>query len=197
MAASGSERQRDLLSFVSNALVELLGLQPADDPTYSRGMQMPMLPLLEVPSISLQRMKQILAQLSAQQQRLGTDLAYFTANATNIQSMLDRLAIICFNRQQECKQLLQREPQLLQQLVQVTAAVLQQLAAQQSTHVEVCRAAARLCDTLAWMVPMTKGRGDNPADASTPADTANLRMIRDTGGSCMAVTQQASVAVTG
>lgn len=177
-----TENERALRALLRGALPGM-GMRPAaDDPTYSRGMQVPLIALLPVPEVRFERMKQILAQLSAQQERLGSDLAFFTAHATDIQSALDHLADIGFNRQQKCQQLLQQEPQLLRQLVLITTGALRQLAAQLDAEVEVCRTAARLADTLSWMVPMCKGRSDVASAASTPADAANLRMICSAGG---------------
>ena len=172
----------DARTLLTSTIIELLDIKPGDNSTYQRGTQLVMLGLLDVPSISSQRMKDILAELSAQQQRLATDLPFFRSRATDIQSAVTHLADRCFTRKQECRQLLQREPQLLRQLVLVTAAALRQLTAQLGRDADVNRTVGALADTLAWVVPTIRERPCHHTVPSTRADTAHLQMMRDAGG---------------
>jgi len=142
------------------------------------------LPMVSLPArdiISLQRMKQILAQLSSQQQRLATDAAFLRQQSGGIHSVVGHLRDHYMSHQAKSKQLLQRDPQLLKQLAQITTAALQQLATQRDTEIEVSRAVAMLGDVLSWLLIATKVKSSQPIAPSSPADTANLCMLRDTG----------------
>lgn len=142
------------------------------------------MPLATLPArdtISLQRTKQILAQLSSQQQRLATNTAFFRQHSSDIHSVAGHLRDHYMAHPVKCKKLLQREPQLLKQLAQVLAAALQQLADQRDTEIEVSRAVASLGDVLSWLLTATKVKSSQPIAPSSPADTANLRILRDTG----------------
>lgn len=154
------------------------------------------LPMVSLPArdiISLQRMKQILAQLSSQQQRLATDAAFLRQQSGGIHSVVGHLRDHYMSHQAKSKQLLQRDPQLLKQLAQITTAALQQLATQRDTEIEVSRAVAMLGDVLSWLLIATKVKSSQPIAPSSPADTANLCMLRDTGllGALTAASQSA------
>lgn len=162
----------------------------ADNSSLQRGVQLPMLTFLASTEVSFEGMKQILSELSAPQQlhRLATDASFLRQQAGNIHSAVTHLQNICFNRPQECRQLLEKEPQLLKQLLTLTTAALQQLAAQGDNEVEVSRTAAVLADTLAWMLGMVRDRpSEDPVAPSSPADAAKLQMMKAAGaclGSC-------------
>lgn len=80
------------------------------------------------------------------------------------------------------QQLLAKAPQLLRQLVAITAAALQQLAAQRASEVKVSQSAAMLIDSLAWLLQWIRARPDTSMyTPSAPADTDNLRLLHYTG----------------
>jgi hypothetical protein len=122
-------------------------------------------------------------QLSApgQQRKLAADVVYLKQQAALINSAAVHIQQAC-HEEQACRQLLAQAPQMLRQLVVITTAVLQQLAVQRDSEVEVSRTAGLLVVSLTQLLPAVRGR---PADIHTPAapaDTANLRMMQDTGG---------------
>lgn len=74
---------------------------------------LPMFALSTGANISLARMKQILADLSGQQQRLATNLPLFKQQADNICSAVGLIIDLCLGKPSTSQQLLEREPQLL------------------------------------------------------------------------------------
>jgi hypothetical protein len=123
-------------------------------------------------------MKHIIAQLSGQQERLATDLPYFKQQAG---LMLQAALHLQYLSQDAWKQLLRTEPQLLPQLVDITAAALQQLVVHIDTELDISRTAAMLAKALGLMLLAIRVR---PPDGQIPcpADTATLSMLRDRGG---------------
>jgi hypothetical protein len=133
--------------------------------------------------ISLDHLKQIMAQLSvpAQLKKLAADVRFFRHQAKLITSAVGHMQQE-FLQEQSCRQLLTKAPQLLRQLAVVTTAVLQQLAAQRDSEVQVSRAAGLLCNSLAKLLQLTRACPDFPAPGCAPDDTASLRMVQETGG---------------
>jgi hypothetical protein len=127
-------------------------------------MYLPMLVTDQPTPISLERMQQILAQLSAteQQRKLATDICFFKQQAELIDSAAGHLKQACSD-QQSVRQLLAQAPQMLRQLVIITTAVLhlQHLAAQRGSEVEVSRAAGVLAEVLGKLLDLARNR---PAD---------------------------------
>lgn len=144
-----------------------------------RDVLLPMVAIQPTP-ISSERMKQVFSHLSARSQRLATDLPFFKQNAGALINACAHLARLGGN-QQTCRQLLEKEPQLLRQLVALTTAALQQLAAHLDREIEVCRATAILADKLGWLLSAARVRPLDVHTPSAPADAANLRLIRDAG----------------
>jgi hypothetical protein len=144
---------------------------------------MPMVATVQPAPVSLDRWKQIVAQLSvpAQLKKLATDVRFLKQQTGLIHSATGHLQQAC-STEQGCKQLLAKAPQMLRQLVTVTTAVLQQLAKQRDSEVKVSQAAAMLIDSLAWLLQWVRARPDTSIfTPSAPADVANLHMLQDTG----------------
>jgi hypothetical protein len=137
-----------------------------------------------MPEIGPDRMKQLLADLSAQHQQLASSLPFFKQHAADLCAAMGQLRHMGFTKADKRKALLQREPQLLQQIVQVVAAALRQLGAQGHREPDVSRTAAMLCDTLGWFLQhiteeeKVHGSVRQPA---TPAAAANLRIMSAAG----------------
>lgn len=162
-----------------------------------QSIQLPML-ANQARTISSQRMKQIMSALSApdQRQRLATDASFVRQQAAHVHDVTAHLRTLYFGKPQECRRLLEKEPQLLKQLVALATAALQQLAAQRDSEVEVSKTAALLADTLGWMLAMVRGRpSGDPVAPSTPADAAKLQMMKAAGG-CLRGVGQAALAHT-
>jgi hypothetical protein len=140
---------------------------------------------VECEPISLERMKQIMDQLSApgQLENVSSDINFLKQRAGLVHSMYGYLQQACSN-QQACKQLLSEVPQLLRQLAVITTAVLQQLAKLLDREVQVSRAAGLVADALAKLLPVMRGSHTiegQPYDPSAPADTATIRVMQETG----------------
>jgi hypothetical protein len=146
-------------------------------------MYLPMLATDQPTPISLERLKQILAHLSAteQQRKLATDICFFKQQAELINSAAGHLKQACSD-QESGRQLLAQAPQMLRQLVVITTAVLQQLAAQRGSELEVSRAAGVLADVLGKLLDLARNRPADIYAPTPPADTATLRMMHHTGG---------------
>lgn len=87
----------------------------------------------------------------------------------------------CCIDQTACKQLLRMEPQLLPQLVALTAAALQQLAVQRDKEIEASRTAAILASTLGVLLFSVRV-SPHPSSTPYPAEASNLTtMLHDTG----------------
>jgi hypothetical protein len=133
--------------------------------------------------MSFEHLKHTMDELSTsgQQRKLATDVFFLKQQAVLINSAAVHIQQACHD-EQACRQLLAQAPQMLRQLVVITTAVLQQLAVQRDSEVEVSRAAGLLAASLNELLPVIRGR---PADIHTPAapaESANLRMMHDTGG---------------
>lgn len=140
---------------------------------------------VECEPISLERMKQIMDQLSApgQLEKVASDITFLKQQIWLVHSMYGYLQQASSN-QQACRQLLAEVPQLLRQLAAITTAVLQQLARQQDREVQVSRAAGLLADALAKLLTVIRGGNTiegQPYDPSAPADTATIRVMQETG----------------
>lgn len=139
-------------------------------------MMLPMLAAVKPAPISPQRLKQLLAVLSGQHDRLATYLSFFKQQAG---AMLQAAVNLheCGNEQLACKQLLRREPQLLLQQVALTTAALRQLVVQLDKEIEASRTTGMLVHTLGVMLLAVRAR---PYDSQTPcpADTAHLTMLQ-------------------
>jgi hypothetical protein len=128
-----------------------------------------MLAAIKPAPISPQRLKQLLAVLCGQHERLATDLSFFKQQAGAMMQAAVNLHERC-NDQSACKQLLLREPQLLPQQVALTTAALQQLAVQLDKEIDVSRTAGMLADTLGAMLLAVRVRPHN-SQTPCPADT--------------------------
>ena len=133
-------------------------------------------------AVSLGRFKQIMIKLSDPEslRKLATDVSFLKQQTGLIHSIAGHLHQACSN-EQACKQLI-KAPQLLRQLVVITTAVLQQLAAQRDRELEASRAAGMLAASMAELLPVAKGWPAKLYDPLAPADTTTLRMMHDTGG---------------
>lgn len=131
--------------------------------------------------VRLERFKQIMTQLSvpAQLKKLATDVRFLKQQTGLINSAVGHLQQAC--NEQACRQLLAKAPEMLRQLVLITTAVLQQLARQRDSDLQVSQAAAMLVDSLAWLLQSLSTRRADPHSPAAPVNAANLRMMHDTG----------------
>lgn len=136
---------------------------------------------------STQRVLQTLQQLTAQQQRLSTDVPYFTQQAPKVEGATKHLDTHFCDQPQKLQQLLQTEQQLLRHLLQLATAAIQQLTAQlernpqalTGTSMPITKTVVALGNTLDKLLPVARCRADN--EHSAPADVANLQMLCETG----------------
>lgn len=140
---------------------------------------LPMIATVKPAPLNPQRLKQLMAELSGQHETLATDLQFFKQQAAAMLQATVHLHERCGD-QTACKQLLRKEPQLLQQQVLLTTAALQQLAAQCDREIVVSRTAAMLGETLGAMLLTVRVRA---RDTQVPcsADAAVVTMLHDKG----------------
>lgn len=113
-------------------------------------------PLISLPhaAIGTHSMLQILRGLAADRQRLS-DAALFSQQAPRLLAALSEL-----RRQLKAKkhrQLLQKEPQLMKQLSQLTAVSLEHLSTQLD-NADVCQMVTVGADTLGWLCQLVNER---------------------------------------
>lgn len=133
-------------------------------------------------SISTERMVEILRELAAQQERLSTCTpASFDQQVPRLNAAIAHLDEHFFQQPpQKLKKLLQ-EPMLLKHLMQLAAASLAQLSVQLDSNVQLTKTVATLCNTLERAISGVQERESTVGTPSTPADTANLKLMEDTG----------------
>lgn len=141
-----------------------------------------MMSLPACPDISTREALKILQQLAQQQQRLATDAAYFSSQRPDVQTAVTHFIELGNEKPGELKKVLQTEPRLFKWLATVAAAALDQLSAQLDSNIELGRTVMALGVALSMLVSLLRDKRALEAPA-TPAESAHLQVLHDTGKS--------------
>lgn len=147
----------------------------------------PLFELLSTPPrmVSTPGMLQTLRELAQQQERLSTDAAFFKQQADKLRSAATYLEDTFSKKPQQTRKLLQKEPALLQQVLQLVAALFAQMAAQLDDNPAIVVTVAGTVEKLVWLLQFVCRRKPSIDAPCTPADAANLQLARETGATSL------------